>query len=125
MKFRHFITALADRIGRHQIPVENHATEIRYFLGHDGVHHDFITGLVRTIYCENHCGHLDAAIDPQLTMKTIAGAREDIIKARDTDICQFRFVDALCHEARELLLLAIKNEERASLSPGQLSRSEA
>ncbi len=125
MNFRRFITALADRIGRHQIPVDNNASEIRYFLGHDGVHHDFITDLVRTIYRRNSCGHLDADIDPHLTMKTIAGARENLVKAHDTDICHFRFVDALCHEARELLLQAIKSEDSITLAPGQLTRNEA
>lgn len=125
MNFRRFITALADRIGQHQIPVDSEAAEIRYFLGHDAVHHDFITALVRSIYRKNGCGHLDASIDPHLTMKTIAGAREGLVRAGDTDICQYRFVDALCHEARQLLLQSIKNDQHVNPPPQQLTRNEA
>ena len=125
MNFRRFITALADRIGQHQIPVDSNANEIRYFLRHDAVHHDFITTLVRTIYRKNQCGHLDAVIDPHLTMKTIAGARDGLVKARDTDICQFRFVDALCHEARVLLMKAIRHDQLAQQPADQSARNKA
>lgn len=123
MKFRDFITALAERIGMHQIPVHAGASEIRNFLGHDAVHHDFITALVRDLYRKNRCSHLDAAIDPQLTMKTISLARNGLVQARDTDICRYRFVDTLFHEARTLLMQAINEEQAVSASHHKLTKA--
>jgi hypothetical protein len=123
MKFRDFITALAERIGMHQIPVQTGASEIRYFLGHDAVHHHFITALVRDLYRKNQCSHLDAVIDPRLTMKTISLARNGLVQARDTDICRYRFVDTLYHEARALLIQAVNEEQTVSATQRNFTKA--
>jgi len=96
MTFRQFIQHLAEKIGMHQIPVDTSANEIRYFLAEDGVHHQFVTALVRDIYKYNSCGHLDATIDHVKTMSLLGKMRAHLLSEEDADICKVRLMNQLC-----------------------------
>ena len=103
MTFRQYIHLLAESIGLHQIPVLRHSTEIRYFLAEDGVHHQFVTALVRDIYKKNSCGHLDATIDPDKTLSHLAIQRSALLSEDDTDICKVRLMNQLCDVSARIL----------------------
>lgn len=103
MTFRQFIHLLAEHIGLHQIPVVPGATEIRYFLAEDAVHHQLVTALVRDIYKKNNCGHLDAAIDTEMTLQLLGALRAALLTEDDTDICKFRLINDLCEYSKEIL----------------------
>lgn len=103
MTFRHFIQTLAEKIGMHQIPVIANASEIRYFLAEDGVHHQFVTSLVRDIYKINRCGHLDAILDQEKTMSLLGRSRVEIVNGDDADICRVRLMNEFCEVASEVL----------------------
>ena len=96
MTFRQLIQHLAEKIGMHQIPVDTSANEIRYFLAEDGVHHQFVTALVRDIYKYNSCGHLDATIDRVKTMSLLGKIRANLLSEEDADICKVRLMNQLC-----------------------------
>ena len=95
MTYRDLIVQLADLLGRHQVPVREDATDIHGFLGHDGVHHELISRIVRTIYRSNRCGHLDAKVSARATLDALAPLRQELLCSPRTDICQYRFMDAL------------------------------
>lgn len=95
MTFREYIHLLAESIGLHQIPVLSHASEIRYFLAEDAVHHQLVTALIRDVYKRNHCGHLDAIIDPAITIKLVAACRSSLMAENDTDICRVRLINQI------------------------------
>ena len=103
MTFRQFIHILAERIGMHQIPVVDGASEIREFLTPDAVHHELITTLVRDIYKTNRCGHLDARINADVTRTTIGAMRASILTEKGTDVCRYRLVNQVCDSANEIL----------------------
>lgn len=95
--------ALADRLGHQHIPVEARASEIRGFLRHDAVHHDLVTRIVRLVYRRSRCGHLDAPLDAEATIRVLADARAEVLRGENTDICQYRFIEGLCLHSWELL----------------------
>jgi hypothetical protein len=94
--FRQLIHYLADKIGRHYVPVRENAHEIREFLQPDGVHHDLIKDVVRKIYRANHCGFLDAEISEPQTLDSLGHIRAALLDSPRTDIDQFRFMEELC-----------------------------
>ena len=114
MTFRQFIHQLAENIGLHQIPVVDGATEFRNFLSADGVHHELITSVVRTVYKKNGCGHLDAKIDPETTRHVIGETRAALLTGEDMDICRYRLVNQLCEQTDEILNSWKKETERES-----------
>lgn len=118
MTFRQFIKHLADNIGMHQIPVVTSANEIRYFLAEDGVHHQFVTALVRDIYKFNSCGHLDANIDHKKTISVLGRIRAGLLIEDDADICKVRLMNQLC-EVTTAILTSNKDSE-----PGVSSSNE-
>ena len=95
MTFREYIHLLAESIGLHQIPVLSHASEIRYFLAEDAVHHQLVTALIREVYKRNHCGHLDAKIDHAMTLELLAASRSNLMAENDTDICRVRLINQI------------------------------
>ncbi len=103
MTFRQYIQLLAKKIGMHQIPVVSDASEIRHFLAEDGVHHDFVTALVRDIYKKNACGHLDASLDIRKTLNLLGTARANLLARRNTDICRVKLMNQLCELSSEIL----------------------
>ena len=103
MTFRQYIQQLAMKIGLHQIPVVLDATEIRHFLAEDAVHHDFVTTLVREIYKNNMCGHLDAAIDRKKTLSLLGNTRTTQLAETKADICRIRLINQLCEVSSEIL----------------------
>ncbi len=103
MIFRQYIHHLAKNIGLHQVPVVMDATEIRYFLAEDAVHHDLVTTLVRDIYKKNLCGHLDAAIDSKKTLSLLGKVRADLLAENSSDICKIRLMNQLCEISSEIL----------------------
>ncbi len=103
MTFRQYIHHLAKKIGLHQVPVVLDATEIRYFLAEDAVHHEFVTTLVRDIYKKNMCGHLDAVIDNRKTLSLLGRVRAALLAGNNTDICKIRLMNQLCEISSEIL----------------------
>jgi hypothetical protein len=119
MTFRQYIHLLAESIGLHQIPVLRHATEIRYFLAEDAVHHQMVTALVRDIYKKNCCGHLDAVIDPTKTMNLLVKSRSVLLSEDDVDICRVRLMNQLC-EISATLLCTEGHPAKKSSSNGEI-----
>ncbi len=112
MTFRQYMQLLAHRIGQHQLPIVEGATDIHTFLAPDALHHDLVKPLVRQIYRGSRCGHLDAPLDTQLTLQLVAQARSELLAQDDTDICRLRCIDHWLEESLELL--SDGHEARAS-----------
>ncbi len=110
MTFRQYIHHLAKKIGLHQIPVILDASEIRYFLTEDAVHHDFVTTLVRDIYKKSLCGHLDAAIDNRKTMSLLGKVRTALLAENNADICRVRLMNQICEISSEILTSEYQRE---------------
>ncbi len=95
MTFRNLIVYLADRIGRHHIPVRDETHAIRDFVGPDGVHHDLITRFVRLVYRANGCGYLDAPVARPATAEVLERIRREVLSSTQTDIDQVRLIEEL------------------------------
>jgi hypothetical protein len=103
MTFRQYMQLLAHRIGQHQLPIVENAADIHSFLEPDALHHDLVKPLVRQIYRGSRCGHLDAPLDRQLTLRLVTQARSELLGQDDTDICRLRCIDHWLEESLELL----------------------
>ncbi|GMR05949.1 MAG: hypothetical protein BMS9Abin25_0528 [Gammaproteobacteria bacterium] len=120
MTFRQYIHQLAKKIGLHQIPVVLDATEIRYFLAEDAVHHEFVTTLVRDIYKKSFCGHLDAVIDNKKTMSLLGMVRAALLAENKTDICKIRLMNQFCEISSEILTCEYQREPVADSAQEEL-----
>ncbi len=120
MTFRQYIHHLAKKIGLHQVPVVLDATEIRYFLAEDAVHHEFVTMLVRDIYKKSLCGHLDAVIDNKKTMSLLGMVRADLLAENNTDICKIRLMNQFCEISSEILSPEYQREPVADAAQEEL-----
>ncbi|MCG6870843.1 MAG: hypothetical protein LJE84_01020 [Gammaproteobacteria bacterium] len=100
--FRPFLLQLADSIGRHQLPINEQAQEIRDFLRPDAVHHEIVKRLVREIYRSNRCGHLNASIGYEATVTPLTALRRELRHSLHSDVDQVRLVDLLCEETERL-----------------------
>ena len=120
MTFRQYIHHLAKKIGLHQIPVVLDATEIRYFLSEDAVHHYFVTALVRDIYKKSLCGHLDAVIDNKKTLSLLGMVRAALLAENNTDICRVRLMNQFCEISGEILTCEYQRESVANSAPDEL-----
>ena len=101
--YRQFLVQLAERVGRHQLPLRDGAAEIRAFLGPEGVHHELVSQLVRQIYRASRCGHLDAPLDPAATLDLLAMTAAATRRSPRADIDRVRLADELLAAAVELL----------------------
>lgn len=95
MTFRELIRFLADRVGHHHIPMRDDADDISELLGADGIHHELVHGIVRSIYRANRCGYLDAQVDTFATFSALGEIRGDILRSPKTDIDQVNFINRL------------------------------
>lgn len=115
--FRELIHSLADQIGRHHIPVKDGAHHIGELLGADAVHHELIHRIVNCLYKANHCGHLDAQIDPSITFSTLGKIRGDIIRSSHTDIDQVILMDRL----GSVIASGLRNQQYTSRESADLA----
>jgi len=103
MTFRELVCWLAERIGHHQIPVRDTASDIHGFLGPEGVHHDLIKRTVRSLYRANRCGHLDARVQAGPSMEVLHTLRHELRGGGVADVDQVALADQLCEHAAEFL----------------------
>lgn len=95
VSFRALVSRLADHVGRHHIPVNDHASDIHELLGADAVHHDLIRRVIRRIYKANRCAHLDALIYPAPTFTVLGQIRSELAASTRTDVDQINLVDEI------------------------------
>jgi len=107
VSFRRFVVYLADRIGRHHIPVREDVCDIHDLLAADAVHSELIKRLIRDIYRENGCGHLDAAITAPATFNALGRTHREMSMCRFTDIDQIALINAIGTAARDLFEHAV------------------
>jgi len=87
------MSAVADAIGTHQLPVNHDAKDIHEFLPCDAVHNDLIRQTLRGIYKANSCSHLDASIQQDATLIALGSVRGELLRAQSTDVNQLEFFD--------------------------------
>jgi hypothetical protein len=94
-RFRELIVWWADQMGRHHVPLQDETRDINDLLSHDAVHHELIQEIVRGVYCQNRCGHLDAAISVEDTFTALGRVREKLLQSMQSDVDQINFLDNL------------------------------
>lgn len=92
-RFRELVSWWADRLGRHQVPLREEHGDINDLLSHDAVHHDLIHEIVRRVYSQNRCGHLDALIELEDTFTALGHVREKLLKSTLSDVDQINLLD--------------------------------
>ena len=101
VRFRELVTWWADRLGRHHVPVSDSTDNINEFLGPDAVHHELIQKVVRTVYCANNCGHLDACILLEDTFTALGQVREALVNSARADVDQINLLDNIGWHTRQ------------------------
>jgi len=107
---------LADRIGRHHLPVRESAHEIGEFLGDDAIHHDLVKNVVRSVYKANRCGHLNAPVFAYQTFDAIGAVRGSLLRSTATDVDAIRLLDQLDDQVGRLLVPATDSATNATAS---------
>ena len=83
----------AEHLGRHQVPVDEQAQDIKALMSPDAVHHDLIHEVVRNVYCANRCGHLDAPITLDATFTALGLVQQALLAAKGADVDQMKLLD--------------------------------
>ena len=124
VRFRELITWWADRLGRHQVPVADHTDNINNFLSPDAVHHDLIQKVVRSVYCANNCGHLDAVILLEETFTALGQERETLINSAQADVDQINLLDNIGWQTRQYFGLEPESSSLTSKLDSQQTEAE-
>ena len=95
---------LADCLGQHQFPVDDKVAEIGQILSDVAIHHELTLRIIRTIYKANHCGHLDAPIALNPTLKILGEIQGDLMRSRHTDIDIVRYFSDLVDSVSAALI---------------------
>lgn len=107
MTFIQLLKALERELGYHQFPVDACAPDLARVFESSAVHHDLATRLVREIYRANRCQKLSHPVSRELTLSALIPIRLDILKADNTDIDLFRFIENCCEVIERSLALPV------------------
>ena len=102
MNFRTLLQILAEQIGHHHFPLRDQARDIHELLTADAVHCRLVQEIVRAVYRENRCGHLDARVEPVPTFAALGHIRRRLAHAADTDIDQINFIEEIGWSLRQI-----------------------
>ena len=75
------------------MPLRDGHGDINDLLSHDAVHHELIHDIVRRVYSENRCGHLDAFIQLETTFTALGRVREQLLTSTLSDVDQINLLD--------------------------------
>lgn len=100
--YRALALALADRVGRHHLPLRDDASDINELLLPDAVHYELSKDMLRMIYRRNRCGHLDARVQPGPTFAALGEIRWRLTRCRTTDIDQVNLLEEVGWALREI-----------------------
>lgn len=101
LAYRELIQLLADRVGRHQLPLRDDASDIKELLCPDAVHYELSKDVLRMIYRRNGCGHLDARVQARATFAALGEIRSRLSRCRRTDIDQINLLDEIGWSLRQ------------------------
>lgn len=90
--FRKLVSTLADKIGHHQIPVEQTAMHPAALITSDAIHYDIVKKLTRSIYRANNCYHLNAPVYFESTFDAIGKIYGEVVNSDDSDIDQVNLI---------------------------------
>ena len=99
--FRSLIAWWSERLGEHHVPLRRRTDSIHDLLDHDAVHHDLIKAIVRRVYRENRCGHLDAPVSLAATFTALGSIRCQLISEDSADIDQVDLMDSIGWHTRQ------------------------
>lgn len=100
--YRELIGLLAERVGRHQLPLREDASDIKELLCPDAVHYELSKEMLRMIYRRNRCGHLDACVHARPTFEALGEIRSRLSRCRRTDIDQINLLDEIGWSLRQI-----------------------
>ena len=95
MNFKELLSQLEERLGSHQFPVNEAATNIKNIFEGSPLHHDMMTGLARAIYVSNACRRLTDPVNLDKTLQALAPIRQEALRSTATDADLYRVVDDL------------------------------
>lgn len=90
--FRKLVSALADNVGHHQIPVDESAMHPAALIKPDAIHYDLIKKLMRAVYRSNRCYHLNAPVYFDSTFDAIGKIYGEVVNSSKSDIDQVNLV---------------------------------
>ena len=101
--FRQLMRHLAVCLGQHQFPVNDRVSDIADILSDVAIHHELTRRIIREIYKANRCGHLDATIAIEPTLKILGKIQGDLMRSSNSDIDIVRYFSELVHSVSEIL----------------------
>ena len=103
MTFLQLMQWLEGQLGAHQWPVSHECRDLRSLFETCALHHNLAMRLAREIYHANGCRRPTDAIDRSQTLAAIIPIRLEVLRAGDTDIDVFRFIEAFCESVEQAL----------------------
>jgi len=91
--------------------MRDHFDDINDLLSPDAVHNELIQSIVRTVYCVNRCGHLDAKITMEDTFTALGRIRTSLLKSERSDVDQIDLLDNIGWYTRQYFGSAQKEAE--------------
>lgn len=113
MTFLQLMQWLEAQLGAHQWPLNRDCRDLRSLFETCALHHDLATRLARAIYQANHCRRPCDPVSRADTLGAVIPIRLEVLRAGDTDIDVFRFIETFC----ENVDLALKAQPRVTADP--------
>lgn len=96
MSFLQLMRHLEHGLGHHQVPLNPCARTLGDLFVSCGVHDEFIKSVTQTIYKQNRCQNLLAAVDAERTLGALVPLRLKVLQSERTDVDLFHFTESLC-----------------------------
>ncbi len=98
MTFHELIALLSKRIGRHQIPLNPAATELRGLIDSGAVHYELVTQIITALYTGNRCRRLKDAVTQDATFEALEPIRLAVLRSPSTDVDTHGLMETICLE---------------------------
>ena len=108
MKFIVLLQKLEQQLGYHQVPINAHAHRLQDVFECSPLHHDLMLRLIQAIYKQNGCTSMFARVELESTQVALSEIRLGALKANNTDVDLFKFIDDLCYAVED----AFANSDR-------------
>lgn len=107
MTFLQLMQWLEGQLGVHQWPINRDCKELRTLFDSCALHHDLALRLARAIYRANGCQHPRDQVERSPTLAAVIPIRLEVLRAGDTDIDVFHFIEGFCEGIEQALKPAL------------------
>ena len=96
MTFLQLLQHLEQQLGHHQVPLHPGARTVYELMAGGALHHELMKQVSLALFKQNKCQKLSDPVTAATSLAALVPIRLHILRAQETDIDLFHFIEALC-----------------------------